>query len=157
MIPENRIPTHPGEILREEFLEPMGLAQTTLAEKLEMATTSNLPAGNESSPSPTSSGTSKYSVEYPVSGVSPASVRSPRLGSEATTFDRSTNPGSVRPSSISSRLAQRTPLIAMNPIRITRPTFDVPPSATQVGSDHCVCAGDAVAGVVVGPSSTVRF
>lgn len=34
MIPENRIPTHPGEILREEFLEPMGIAQTALAEKL---------------------------------------------------------------------------------------------------------------------------
>jgi addiction module HigA family antidote len=34
MIPENRTPTHPGEMLREEFLEPLGLAQTTLAEKL---------------------------------------------------------------------------------------------------------------------------
>lgn len=36
MIPENRIPTHPGEILLKEFLEPMGLAQTTLAEKLKV-------------------------------------------------------------------------------------------------------------------------
>jgi addiction module HigA family antidote len=36
MIPENRIPTHPGEILLKEFLEPMGLAQTTLAEKLKI-------------------------------------------------------------------------------------------------------------------------
>ena len=25
MIPSNRTPTHPGEILREEFLEPLGL------------------------------------------------------------------------------------------------------------------------------------
>jgi addiction module HigA family antidote len=36
MIPENRIPTHPGEILLREFLEPMGLPQTTLAEKLKI-------------------------------------------------------------------------------------------------------------------------
>lgn len=34
MIPENRIPTHPGEMLVEEFLKPMALAQTKLAEKL---------------------------------------------------------------------------------------------------------------------------
>ena len=36
MIPKNRIPTHPGEILLEEFLKPMGLAQTELAEKLHI-------------------------------------------------------------------------------------------------------------------------
>jgi addiction module HigA family antidote len=34
MIPENRVPTHPGEVLREEFLEPMGVPQTLLAGKL---------------------------------------------------------------------------------------------------------------------------
>ena len=34
MIPENRIPIHPGEVLREEFLEPLGVAQTKLAESL---------------------------------------------------------------------------------------------------------------------------
>jgi len=34
MIPENRIPTHPGEILREEFIKPMELQQTKLAERL---------------------------------------------------------------------------------------------------------------------------
>ena len=34
MIPEHRIPTHPGEILREEFLVPMKMSQTDLAEKL---------------------------------------------------------------------------------------------------------------------------
>lgn len=34
MIPENRIPTHPGEMLKEEFLDPMGLPQTALADKL---------------------------------------------------------------------------------------------------------------------------
>jgi addiction module HigA family antidote len=34
MIPENRIPTHPGEMLAEEFLKPMALPQTKLAEKL---------------------------------------------------------------------------------------------------------------------------
>ena len=34
MIPENRIPTHPGEVLLEEFLAPMEIPQTALAEKL---------------------------------------------------------------------------------------------------------------------------
>ena len=34
MIPEKRIPTHPGEVLLEEFLEPMGIPQTKLADKL---------------------------------------------------------------------------------------------------------------------------
>ena len=33
-LPANRIPTHPGEILREEFLEPLGLTQVALAEHL---------------------------------------------------------------------------------------------------------------------------
>ena len=32
--PTNRIPTHPGVILLEEFLAPKGLAQTKLAEAL---------------------------------------------------------------------------------------------------------------------------
>jgi addiction module HigA family antidote len=31
MIPRNRIPSHPGEILREEFLVPLGITPTTLA------------------------------------------------------------------------------------------------------------------------------
>jgi antitoxin HigA-1 len=30
-IPTNRIPTHPGEMLKEEFLDPMGLTQRELA------------------------------------------------------------------------------------------------------------------------------
>ena len=34
MLPENRIPTHPGEILREQFLEPLGLTQVALAAHL---------------------------------------------------------------------------------------------------------------------------
>lgn len=34
MIPKNRIPAHPGEILLREFLEPMELPQTRLAEHL---------------------------------------------------------------------------------------------------------------------------
>jgi addiction module HigA family antidote len=36
MIPSNRTPSHPGEILLEEFLLPMGLPQLTLAEKLDI-------------------------------------------------------------------------------------------------------------------------
>jgi addiction module HigA family antidote len=31
MLPENRIPSHPGEILKEQFLEPLGLTQVALA------------------------------------------------------------------------------------------------------------------------------
>jgi addiction module HigA family antidote len=34
MQPTHRIPTHPGEILREEFLVPLGLTQVGLAEHL---------------------------------------------------------------------------------------------------------------------------
>ncbi len=34
MLPKNRIPTHPGEILREEFLKPLGVSQVALAEHL---------------------------------------------------------------------------------------------------------------------------
>lgn len=31
LLPENRVPTHPGEILRLEFLEPLGITQVALA------------------------------------------------------------------------------------------------------------------------------
>ena len=36
MLPKNRIPTHPGEILRFEFLEPMGLTQSAFANHIEV-------------------------------------------------------------------------------------------------------------------------
>ncbi len=34
MIPENRLPTHPGEILSEEFLLPLGVTQVALAQHI---------------------------------------------------------------------------------------------------------------------------
>ncbi|MBI5433914.1 MAG: HigA family addiction module antidote protein [Planctomycetes bacterium] len=34
MLPKNRIPAHPGEVLREEFLEPMGISQVAFAEHI---------------------------------------------------------------------------------------------------------------------------
>ena len=34
MIPENRIPTHPGMILGQEFLKPLGVSQMALAAHL---------------------------------------------------------------------------------------------------------------------------
>src|SRR5512140_618779 len=34
MYPKNRLPTHPGEILLEEFLIPMNISQVTLAKHL---------------------------------------------------------------------------------------------------------------------------
>jgi addiction module antidote protein, HigA family len=34
MIPKSRKPTHPGEILVEEFLKPMSLSQVELARKM---------------------------------------------------------------------------------------------------------------------------
>ena len=36
MLPENRIPTHPSEVLQEEFLVPMGLTQASLAAHLDI-------------------------------------------------------------------------------------------------------------------------
>lgn len=36
MIPKNRIPTHPGEILLEEYLRPLGIPQVRLAEHLHI-------------------------------------------------------------------------------------------------------------------------
>jgi hypothetical protein len=36
MLPKNRPPAHPGEILLSEFLEPKGITQSALAEKLEI-------------------------------------------------------------------------------------------------------------------------
>ena len=38
MIPENRIPTHPGVVLEEEFLTPLGLTQVALAKHLGIPT-----------------------------------------------------------------------------------------------------------------------
>ena len=34
MLPEKRAPFHPGELLLEEFLEPVGITQTEFARKL---------------------------------------------------------------------------------------------------------------------------
>ena len=38
MIPENRIPTHPGEILLEEFLKPMDMSQVAFAKHVNVPT-----------------------------------------------------------------------------------------------------------------------
>jgi len=37
MLPKNRPPTHPGEMLREEFREPLGMTQTELAERIHVS------------------------------------------------------------------------------------------------------------------------
>ena len=37
MQPEKRIPTHPGAILREDFLEPLGQSQVALAAHLDIS------------------------------------------------------------------------------------------------------------------------
>lgn len=34
MLPRRRTPTHPGEVLSEEFLKPLGITQVALAEHL---------------------------------------------------------------------------------------------------------------------------
>jgi antitoxin HigA-1 len=36
MLPKNRPPTIPGEVLLEEFLKPMGMTQLALAEKMKI-------------------------------------------------------------------------------------------------------------------------
>jgi addiction module HigA family antidote len=38
MQPKKRVPTHPGEVLLEEFLDPLGLTQVELAQHLEIPT-----------------------------------------------------------------------------------------------------------------------
>ena len=38
MIPTHRIPSHPGEILLTEFLEPLGITQVALAAHVEVPT-----------------------------------------------------------------------------------------------------------------------
>lgn len=35
-VPTNREPTHPGEILREEYLKPMGITQRELADGIRV-------------------------------------------------------------------------------------------------------------------------
>ena len=35
-VPTNRSPTHPGEMLLEEFLTPMGISQKDLADNIEV-------------------------------------------------------------------------------------------------------------------------
>ena len=35
-VPTNREPTHPGEILREEYLKPMGITQRELADGIHV-------------------------------------------------------------------------------------------------------------------------
>jgi addiction module HigA family antidote len=34
MVPKSRVPTHPGEVLLEEFLSPLGITQVQLAEHI---------------------------------------------------------------------------------------------------------------------------
>lgn len=34
MFPRHRVPTHPGEVLQEEFLSPAGVSQVALAEHI---------------------------------------------------------------------------------------------------------------------------
>lgn len=36
MLPSQRTPTHPGEVLSKEFLTPLGLTQVALAQHLEV-------------------------------------------------------------------------------------------------------------------------
>jgi antitoxin HigA-1 len=36
MLPTNRIPTHPGEILLEEFLQPMDMTQVAFARHIDV-------------------------------------------------------------------------------------------------------------------------
>ena len=35
-VPTHRAPTHPGEMLREEFLQPLGLTQRELAQAIHV-------------------------------------------------------------------------------------------------------------------------
>jgi addiction module HigA family antidote len=37
MLPKNRPPTHPGEMLLEEFLKPLGMTQVELADRIHVS------------------------------------------------------------------------------------------------------------------------
>jgi len=37
-VPKRRIATHPGEVLLEEYIKPLGLTQAALAKELEIST-----------------------------------------------------------------------------------------------------------------------
>mgnify|MGYP001496552137 CR=1 FL=1 len=37
MLPRNGPPTHPGEMLLEEFLKPLGMTQTEMAERIHVS------------------------------------------------------------------------------------------------------------------------
>ena len=37
MLPRNRPPTHPGEMLLEEFLKPLGMTQSELARRIHVS------------------------------------------------------------------------------------------------------------------------
>ncbi len=37
MLPMNRIPSHPGEVLLEEFLKPLGITQVAFAEHIDVS------------------------------------------------------------------------------------------------------------------------
>ncbi len=34
MLPENRVTTHPGQVLKEEFLDPLGITQVAFAQHI---------------------------------------------------------------------------------------------------------------------------
>ena len=36
-VPTSRVPTHPGEMLLEEFIRPMGISQTDFAQRLDVS------------------------------------------------------------------------------------------------------------------------
>lgn len=38
MLPENRIPTHPGEVLEDEFLKPLGISSAQFAKHIGEST-----------------------------------------------------------------------------------------------------------------------
>lgn len=38
MLPKNRVATHPGEVLLEEYIRPLSLTQAALAKELEIST-----------------------------------------------------------------------------------------------------------------------
>ena len=36
-VPTNRVPTHPGEMLLEEFIRPLGISQTDFAQRIDVS------------------------------------------------------------------------------------------------------------------------
>ena len=51
MLPTHRPPTHPGEMLLKEFLEPLGVSQVEAAKRMNIPSSASTPSSRDVGPS----------------------------------------------------------------------------------------------------------